>query len=367
MTSSRTTNILLIGKYPPLQGGIATKTYWLYNELLNHGFKYRVVTASFENYSISKKEIEQNVYCLDNTDIPWHIPNSPLFYDRLLNLCNNVISDFVPDIIETNYLWPFCSVASYLAEKLRKPLIIRHAGSDILKFHTSIVFKNIMKIYFEQASVIVTNNTCHDLVMELCSDKTKIRLMDRYVPDPEYFRDMKYPKQYDLLFAGKINYHWKLKGISHLLEHIKTNNLHALFLCDGNYLEDIYSLIGEQKLGNNIEIKKFVHPSEMPGIISKCKTVWCWDEEASIDDFSNIIWEACYCNVACLINERVEKTTTLKKLKELFPGKILEFRKEESMEYYNDEIGLSNRLNLDTLTKEFKKYIDWNISIYNSI
>jgi len=110
-----------------------------------------------------------------------------------------------------------------------------------------------------------------------------------------------------------------------------------------------------------------VHPSEMPEIISKCKSVWCWEEEGSIDDFSNIIWEACYCNVACFINERVEKTTTFKKLKESFPEKFLVFREEGSMKYYIDEIGHSNRLNLEPLTKEFKKYIDRNISIYNSI
>lgn len=367
MNTRKSNKILLIGKYPPMQGGVASKTFWLYKKLTQTGFTLRVVTVESVNYSVPVKKDDIKVFSVDKTSVPWHIPNSNLYFDRLLNKCFEALDDFTPDIIETNYLWPFCSVAIHLSKVLNKPLLIRHAGSDILKFHISGEFRNIMKRYFEQAAIIVSNNTSMEIVSELCNDKTKIRLMDRYMPDPDYFRDMKYTKEYDILFAGKINYHWKLKGISYLLDHIKTNKLQALFLCNGNYINEIYSLISEQKLENNIEIQKFVHPSEMPGIISKCKSVWCWDEEGSVEDFSNMIWETCYCNVACLINERVEKTTTLKKLKELFPGKFLNFRHEESILYQIDKICSNDQINLETITKEFKKYIDRNISIYNCI
>ncbi len=367
MNNQKNRKVLLIGKYPPMQGGIAAKTFWLYKKLAQTGFTFRIVTIEPENYFVPVKKDDIKVFSIDSTSVPWHIPDSNLYFERLLSKCFDALEDFTPDIIETNYLWPFCSVAFFISQKLNKPLLIRHAGSDILKFYTNNEFRSIIKRYFEQAALIVTNNTCREIVSDLCNDKTKIRLLDRYVPNPDYFHDLKSQKQYDILFAGKINYHWKLKGIDHLLEHIKTNKLHALFLCDGNYIKDVFSLIHDQKLENNIEIEKFMHPSELPGIINRCKSVWCWDEEGSIDDFSNIIWEACYCNVVSLINEKVEKTTTLKNLKELFPGKFSDFRKEESIEYNKDEIGSFKQLNLETITKEFKNYIDRNISLYNSV
>ncbi|MBU1013298.1 MAG: hypothetical protein KKG99_09840 [Bacteroidetes bacterium] len=360
-------NVLLIGKYPPMQGGIAAKTFWLYKRLAKNGYNFRVVTIEIENYSVPVIKDDIKVFSVDKASTPWHIPDSSLYFDRILNKCFEALANFTPDIIETNYLWPFCSVAIHLSKILNKPLLIRHAGSDILKFYTSNEFRDIIKRYFEQASIIVTNNTSIEIVSELCNDKTKIRLTDRYIPDPDYFHDLKHPKQYDILFAGKINYYWKHKGISYLLEYIKAYNLHALLLCDGNYIDEIYSLVDKQKLENNIEIKKFVHPYEMPAIINKSNTVWCWDEEGSIDDFSNIIWEACYCNVECLINEKIEKTTDLKKMKELFSENLLEFKKVESMSYFNNEISFSNSINLEAIIKEFKLYIDQNVSIYNNI
>lgn len=363
-------NVLLIGKYPPMQGGIATKTFWLYEKLAQSGFTFRVVTIETKNYSVPIKENDIKIFSVDTTSVPWHIPDSNLYFDRLLNKCFEALEDFTPDIIETNYLWPFCGVAIHLSKILNKPLLVRHAGSDILKFHTSNEFKNIMERYFEQSTVIVTNNTNMDIVSELCSDKTKIRLMDRYVPDPEYFRDLKYSKQYDILFAGKINYHWKLKGIYHLLEHIKINQLQALFLCDGNNIDDIYSLISEHKLVNNIEIKKFVHPSEMPEIISKCKSVWCWDEEGSIDDFSNIIWEAYYSAVPCFINYHTGCKDELKLFLKLHPELFIPIDQLNT----NSSKQLIPAKNLDEpqIIKsdnkvKFTNYINQNIELYHSM
>ncbi len=271
MTTPKCTNILLIGKYPPLQGGIASKTFWLCDELLKHGFSYRIVTTKYENYSISDKEIDHNVFCLDLNETPWHIPNSDLFFDRLLYLSNKALINYDPDIIETNYLWPFCSVAIYLAEKLSKPLIIRHAGSDILKFHESSEFKPIIESYFQKADIVVTNSTINNIISSLCHDKSKIMLMDRYVPNPDIFFDKKTKKKYDILFAGKLNYHWKLKGIEYLLNIIKANKLTALFIIGGNYIVEVQENIAKQKLENNITTIPFVHPKEMPDFFNKCK------------------------------------------------------------------------------------------------
>ena len=61
-------------------------------------------------------------------------------------------------------------------------------------------------------------------------------------------------------------------------------------------------MIEKENLGNSIEIINFVHPKEMPKFINQCKSVWCWESEGAIEDFSNLIWEACFCNVKCILN-----------------------------------------------------------------
>ena len=126
--------ILLIGKYPPLQGGISSKTYWLYRYLEKKGFEFRIVTVAADAYTINKYHNDPNVTVVNEKKSPWHIPETDLLDDRLINEAKKIALDFCPDLIETNYLWPFCKDALLISKILKKPLLIRHAGSDIIKF-----------------------------------------------------------------------------------------------------------------------------------------------------------------------------------------------------------------------------------------
>lgn len=300
--------ILLIGKYPPMQGGISAKTYWLYKQLEKDGFEYRVITPEAKHYSIPDHEHdESNVTVVKEKEIPWHIPESSLLDDRLINAALKVANDFTPDLIETNYLWPFCKDALFVAQTLSKPLLIRHAGSDILKFYKDQEFRDIMSHYFNQATAIATNTSSVNLLENICNHSGKIQCMTRYIPDPSIFKPEKPDKQYDILFAGKINYHWHLKGLKLLLELIRQKKLKALFLIGGKYEEEIHQQIAKKNLGNSINVCGFVTPDKMPAIYNSCKFVWCWEEEGGIEDFSNIIWEAVFCGTPCILNSKLSE------------------------------------------------------------
>lgn len=298
--------ILLIGKYPPMQGGISTKTYWLYKHLEKDGIEFQIITLNDSQYSTNEHNLA-NVTVVKDKQVPWHIPETSLVDDRLINAALKVTNDFTPDLIETNYIWPFCKDALLIARTLNKPLLIRHAGSDILKFYNDQEFRDIMSIYFDQASAIVSNISSIDLLKDICNDTGKVQCMPRYIPDPNIFKPEESDKQYDILFAGKINYHWHLKGLKLLLELIKQKGLKALFLIGGKYKDDIYKQITEKKLESRIKLNSFVEPDKMPTIYNSCKFVWCWEEEGAIGDFSNIIWEALFCNTPCIINSNVSK------------------------------------------------------------
>ncbi|GAI07221.1 unnamed protein product, partial [marine sediment metagenome] len=276
--------------------------------------------------------------------------------------------DFNPDIIETNYLWPFCSVAEYVANKYNKPLLIRPAVSDILKFNNDPEFKKIIKMYFNNADRIVTNSYIDKFIREIYNEN-KITVLDRYVPDPDiFYYDDKCDKKYDILFPGKINYYWNLKGIELLLNLIKRNNFKSLFLINGNNLEDIENLIIKRGLSNNIELKKFVPPDKMPKYINQSKTVWCWDEDSTIDDFSNIILEACFCNVSCLVNSKRKENKELKTLIKLFPGliKLVNLDDLKRTELLNSTNNLPGDV-ISELKKIYNNYISQNIELYNAI
>ncbi len=361
-------NILLIGKYPPVQGGIAAKTYWLYEQLKTKGYNIRIVTAEINNYTIEEVPKDKSVRVVSDKEIPWHLPYSELIYDRLLNKSLDVVKEFAPDIIETNYLWPFCSVASYLAEKLSKPLIIRHAGSDILKFKSDPEFRKIMSYYFNQANKVATNNTSCHFISELCNDKTKVELMQRYIPNPLVFNEKKMTKKYDIMFAGKINYFWQQKGIDLLFSLILARDLKALFIIDGNYVDDIIKNIEKEKLGRNINIINFVHPNEMSKFINQCKSVWCWESEGAIEDFSNLIWEACFCNVKCILNSDRKTGRELDYLIKNFPGLIEMYNRKdmlmEKIEESKQPIPSKTVLQQEEM---YRNYIDQNIALYDSL
>jgi glycosyltransferase involved in cell wall biosynthesis len=360
-------NILLIGKYPPVQGGVAAKTYWLYEQLKVKGYNIRTVTTEIENYSILEEHEDKDVHLVKLKKIPWHIPYSELIYDRLLNICLEAVNEFTPDIIETNYLWPFCSVAANISNHLKKPLLIRHAGSDIAKFRSDPEFIEIIRNYLNRANKVVTNSTSNDFINELCKDKNRIELMQRYIPDPQVFNDKKINKKYDILLAGKINFYWQHKGIDILLSLISAKKLKALFIIDGNYMEDLNEKIKKENLDENIEIIKFVHPKEMPKFINQCESVWCWEDEGAIEDFSNLIWEACFCNVKCILNSDRRISLEMEYLKENFPALIEMYNKEEILKLQMEDFKNNQGKGVSEMNNIYTSYVDQNIALYNSL
>jgi len=295
--------ILLIGKYPPMQGGISSKTYWLFRALEKKGFDFRKVTVESTDYSIKGYDYDKSkTTVVKSKEIPWHIPESELLGDRIFHKALKTAGSFKPDLIETNYLWPFCMPATLVARTLEKPLLIRHAGSDIQKFHHDTEFRDIMKAYFDEAAVVATNLTVKTLIEKLCDNSGKVHCLRRYIPDPEIFKPESTEKKIDIFLTGKINYRWNLKGINLLLGLIKRRKLRSLFVIGGKYKNEIIELLEHTETEKYIEVRDFTPPEAMPSIYNSCKYVWCWEEKGGVEDFSNIIWEALFCSTPCIVN-----------------------------------------------------------------
>ena len=359
--------ILLIGKYPPMQGGISAKSFWLYSCLEKKGFQLKILTIQENHYTIPSINDDDSVVVINEKEIPWHIPENNLIDDRIINAALKIAENFDPDLIETNYLWPFCKDALFVSKIIKKPLLIRHAGSDIQKFYNDAEFNEIINFYFHQAKAIVTNITSLHLLEEMHINRNKVFCLPRYIPDPAIFSPSNVKKTFDILFAGKINYHWRYKGLEYLLEVIKKKKLRALFLIGGNYKDEILNMISTKKLNNYIEIFDFISPDKMPSIYNSCRFVWCWEDKGVVEDFSNLIWEAIFSNIPCIINSDDSSKIEIEGVDKSFNDLLYLMDAERLMNFNfscNDIIFSENQNHKVHL---FGKYINANTDLYEKI
>ena len=184
--------VICISKYPPLEGGIATKTFWLSKALAERGHKIHIITDREDispEYSIPNCCGEFNhknvIVHRPQNEIPWYIPNVPDRTLELLDLTIQVINKYKVDIIDTGYLIPY-GIVGYLASKIINiPFILRHGGSDIENFLNNGIWKQLLEKAFAESSITITDQGRLSKIQHLTSH---IELLPPYVPNPSFFK-----------------------------------------------------------------------------------------------------------------------------------------------------------------------------------
>ena len=114
-------NIAFLSKFPPLEGGIAAKTYWLASGLAERGHKVHIITHP----TVTGKEY--NIQDGDNVllkipnlqvhrppdNLPWHLPEDNEYSLALLDLTIEVIRKHGIQILDSGYLVPYGISVSY--------------------------------------------------------------------------------------------------------------------------------------------------------------------------------------------------------------------------------------------------------------
>jgi len=141
--------ICIIGKYPPIEGGVSSQTYWLARGLARRGHEVHVVTNADEVEDFYRLTLEPEdggwyqsefanggrvrVYNADafSGATMGHIPESNPFVSKLAALATDVIRARRCDVILAYYFEPY-AVAGWLASRwTARKLLIKHAGSDL--------------------------------------------------------------------------------------------------------------------------------------------------------------------------------------------------------------------------------------------
>ena len=138
--------ILILGKYPPIEGGVSAYTFWLARALANQGHTVRVATNAneveptfaqlhyggdagrLENDGVSGSlRVDQTSSLAPSSFIPFAQP----YVTKLFGLSLSIIEQDHCDVILGWYFEPYGFTAALVGQATAVPFVIRHAGSDI--------------------------------------------------------------------------------------------------------------------------------------------------------------------------------------------------------------------------------------------
>lgn len=304
--------ILCISKYPPLEGGIAARTFWLARALAECGHEIHVVadrTDVSEQYTSPPEEecpVPDGVF-LHRPDsfIPWHIPNDTHRAIDLLNITLEIISRVSPQIIDTGYLIPY-GIVGYLASGISGiPFVLRHGGSDIAKFLKNGVWSALLTEAFKKAALVITDP---DNVDQTSSLTERAVVVPPYVPVPSVFNatDRLQHSKPVLAFIGKANYYWRQKGWDRAAEIVKCLGPRFEFetVSQGVGFADFQKYLNERSV-EEVKYRSFVHPVRMPDLLRSIDGVFSFQSGIPYPSFMNTVAEALYCGTT-VITDTIE-------------------------------------------------------------
>lgn len=137
-------HVLLLGKLPPIQGGVARQT-WLASQdiaeaghsisvlsnatAMPFGFKQMFLPGDDARLQAGSDRMYLNM--LEGVPPQSYIPWAPPYFSQFMSLCMAQVEERRPDVIVGWYLEPYGVVATVIGKMFGIPVVLRHAGSDI--------------------------------------------------------------------------------------------------------------------------------------------------------------------------------------------------------------------------------------------
>ena len=318
--------ICFISKYPPIEGGESSKAYWLIRGLAKRGHEIHVVTNSIEveneyRENITGEDLDNYkpknvfVYNTDPFSNPRFIPFTNPYSEKLTSIALEVIRNNDIDLIDSWYLLPY-GVAGLIIKLLRnKPLIMRHAGSDMNRLFGSSNLSYLLLEIFRNSNKIVTHPSTKDVFLKLGVSKEKIFLNNPSV-DVSFFNDKVKPidlqslnknltskKLTIITFIGKTS---RSKGVFDLINALKgiKKEFLLLLVVGGTGLDELRNSIRKNNLSKKTRFMNFVPPWRIPSIIKASTCVVCPERKFPIATHYPILPREVMSVGTCLILSR---------------------------------------------------------------
>lgn len=308
--------IVILSKYPPLEGGIAAKTYWMARGLAARGHEVHIITHGLDagrEYRIQGNnehpEVVPNLLVhRPEEEIPWHIPEDDEQVLALLDLTLRVIQEHKVQIVDTGYLVPY-GIIGHLAKCITGVChVLRHGGTDIEKFLKQKILGAVLHEAVTCADVVVTEER-HRAILEPLNKS--LAFQPPYVVDTEAFSPSKVPGlRQRLAIIGKIDYHWQYKSLHQIAEIMR--RLVEQFECEvigqGKGMSDFQNTLG-QEVVSNFKWHSFVPPWEMPHLLNQIDAIFIFESGLPHPVVSNLALEA-MCSGVGIITDRADFTKT---------------------------------------------------------
>lgn len=328
--------IAFLSKFPPIEGGIASKTFWLARGLAKRGHTVHIITPAIstdDEYRIKggeefPRDIPNFWIHRSSGDIPWHIPEDNEQAISLLDTATNVIREFDIQILDTGYLVPY-GILGHLAKTLTGiSHVLRHGGSDITKFLKGGVFKTLLHEAISNADAVISDIRANNL-LELIS--SHLVYQPAYVADEKAFVPSgEQQPRWRLAAIGKINYYWQHKSLDAVVEIM--SQLVPQFECwivgQGNGLSDLQKSIGEH-ISSNIRWLPFIPPWEMPSLLSKLDAIFVFESRLPHQVISNLVLEA-LCSGVGIITDRLDFKDTYQDIFRINSDQVLQISLSET-------------------------------------
>src|SRR3989338_7466171 len=280
-------NILIIGKYPPIQGGVSSQTYWLAKGLGEKGHRVYVVSNCWEVEQTFREDLKdddlsllepKNVHLFSTTPgFRSAIPYSRSYESRLMSMALDVIQEHDIQIIYSHYLLPY-GVAALMAKKLTGiPWAVQHAGSDIGRLIFNSQLKNIFLECFRNADkTIGYANTRQKFIENGISLETLVHI--RRAIDTSVFHQEAEEFDFSLhgisgdtpifTYFGKISALKKTNEYLDAASQIKNENFALVFVTEtGKNKEKLESYAASIGIREKCLFLPFQPPWKIPGIM----------------------------------------------------------------------------------------------------
>lgn len=281
--------ICFIGKYPPIEGGVSSRLYWLTKGLGSRGHEIHVVTNALEveneyRESLSGSEDLDNyqpknvfVHNTDPFDNPQFIPFSKPYFAKLASLAIEIVRDYDLEIIDSWYILPYVISGFLVKSFTHKPLILRHAGSDMSRLFSSRNLNLLFRETIKAADIIATSPRNIQQFVEMGVSKEKIFSKIETSVNTEVFNPAVTPYDFSkyreykqdapiITYIGKFGF---TKGITELFEALsRIKKPYNLLLVSGGEGQDfLKQLLAYHNLSKNTILLGFVPPWRIPSII----------------------------------------------------------------------------------------------------
>jgi glycosyltransferase involved in cell wall biosynthesis len=167
--------ICVIGKFPPIQGGVSMRTYWTAHALARRGHDVHVVTNAKEAIAPFRMHMRDEdwqrcggSYDAGSVTVHWtdpvdrsqsYLPMASPFVTKLATLAANAHAAHPFDIIYSHYLEPYGVAGHLVSQMTGVPQVVRMAGSDAGRLWHHTQFEALYDHVLRSAAVVVAGGS----------------------------------------------------------------------------------------------------------------------------------------------------------------------------------------------------------------